>query len=146
MKKSAIVCLVLAFVLALSTFAMAEVLDTVTGTDVTGTDVTGTDVTNTDVLAYGDLNGDKKVDAKDALVILKASVKKVELTEAQLAVADAYQDGKLDAKDALYVLRFSVKKEASLPVIPSDSPAADGEGEVVTGTDVTNTDVTGTDA
>lgn len=131
MKKSAIVCFLLAFVMVVSTFAMAEAVFSVSGTDVTGTDVTGTDV-----LACGDLNGDKKVDAKDALLILKATVKKVELTEAQLAVADAYADGKLDAKDALYVLRYSVKKEASLPVIPA----------TVTDTDVTGTDVTGTDA
>lgn len=131
MKKSAIVCFLLAFVMVVSTFAMAEAVFSVSGTDVSGTDVTGTDV-----LACGDLNGDKKVDAKDALLILKATVKKVELTEAQLAVADAYADGKLDAKDALYVLRYSVKKEASLPVIPA----------TVTDTDVTGTDVTGTDA
>ncbi len=131
MKKSAIVCFLLAFVMVVSTFAMAEAVFSVSGTD-----VSGTDVTDTDVLAYGDLNGDKKVDAKDALMILKATVKKVELTEAQLAVADAYADGKLDAKDALYVLRYSVKKEASLPVIPA----------TVTDTDVTGTDVTDTDA
>lgn len=136
MKKSAIICFLLAFVMVVSTFAMAEAVFSVSGTDVSGTDVTGTDVTGTDVLACGDLNGDKKVDAKDALLILKATVKKVELTEAQLAVADAYADGKLDAKDALYVLRYSVKKEASLPVIPA----------TVTDTDVTGTDVTGTDA
>ena len=133
MKKSAIVCFLLAFVMVVSTFAMAEAVLSVSGTDVSGTDVTGTDA-----LACGDLNGDKKVDAKDALLILKATVKKVELTEAQLAVADTYADGKMDAKDALYILRFAVQKIDTLPYIPGSA--------TVTGTDVTGTDVTGTDA
>ena len=128
---SAIVCLMMAFVLVLGTFAMAD------ATFVTNTDVTGTDVTGTDVLACGDVNGDKKINAKDALMILKAVVGKVELTDAQCEAADAYQNGKIDAKDALYVLRFAVEKEASLPVVP---------GNTVTGTDVTGTDVTATNA
>ena len=125
MKKSAIVCLMMAFVIIAGTFAMADaVLNTVTGTDVTGTDVTGTDV-----LVCGDVNGDKVVDAKDALEVLKVSVGKVQLTDAQADAADAYQDYKLDSKDALYILRYSVKKEASLPFVPA----------TVTGTDVTPT-------
>ena len=68
---------------------------------------------------YGDLNGDEKVDAKDALLILKYTVGKAELTEEQLLLADVYQNEKVDAKDALYVLRYSVQKEESLPVIPN---------------------------
>ncbi len=136
MKKSAIVCLLLAFVMVASTFAMAEAVLSVTGTDVTDTDVTDTDVTGTDVLAFGDLNGDKKVDAKDALLILKAAVEKITLTEKQLAVANVYVDSKIDAKDALYVLRFAVDKIDTLPYTP----------DTVTDTDVTGTDVTKTNA
>ena len=75
MKKSAIVCLLMAFVLVVSTFAMADAAF-VTNTDVTGSDVTGSDVTGTDVLACGDVDGDKKIGAKDALEILKYAVKK----------------------------------------------------------------------
>ncbi len=139
MKKSAIVCLLLAFVLVFSTFAMADATsNTVTGTDVTGTDVTGTDVTGTDVLECGDVNGDKKVDAKDALMILKYAVDKIQLTEVEIEAANAYQDNKIDAKDALYVLRYAVDKIDSLPYIPA--------GAVVTDTDVTGTDVTPTEA
>lgn len=130
MKKSAIVCLVLAFVLVFSTFAMAEVLESVTGTDVTDTDVTGTDVTGTNVIVCGDVDANGNVDAKDALMILKAAVKKIELTEEQLVLANAYEDENIDAKDALYVLKFAVKKIDSLPYVPT----------VVTGTDVTGTD------
>lgn len=130
MKKYAIACLMMVLVLVAGTFAMADT------SFETNTDVTGSDVTATDVLACGDVDGDKAVGAKDALEILKAVVKKVTFTDAQLEAADTYADGKIDSKDALYVLRFAVKKEASLPVVPS----------VVTGTDVTGTDVTPTNA
>ncbi len=131
MKKSAIVCLLMAFIMVVSTFAMAEAVLSVSGTDATGTDVTGTNA-----LTYGNLNGDAKVDAKDALMILKAAVEKLELTEEQAVFADVYQDGKINARDALYVLRYAVDKIDTLPYIPAP----------VTGTDVTDTDVTSTNA
>ncbi len=124
MKKSVVLCLVMAFVLVISTFVMADSVASVSNTDTTGTDVTGTDV-----LFYGNLNGDGKVDAKDALMILKNAVQKLEFTEEQVAFADVYQDGKIDAKDALYVLRYAVNKIDTLPYVPA----------TVTGTDVTAT-------
>ena len=68
------------------------------------------------VISYGDVNEDGKVDAKDALEILKASVGKVELTDSQKLVAEV--DGKegIGAKDALEVLKYTVKKIEQFPV------------------------------
>ncbi len=59
---------------------------------------------------YGDVNGDKEVDAKDALLVLKAAVGKETLTDAQKKAADVNVDNAIDAKDALDILKFAVGK------------------------------------
>ena len=90
---------------------------------------TPTDVTPTDI-PYGDVNGDTKIDAKDALMVLKYAVQKMELTQAQQKAAEV--DGKdgINAKDALEILKYSVKKITKFPI----------EEIVITPTDVTPTD------
>lgn len=87
--------------------------DDVTGTDVTGTDVTGTDIPDgMDFITMGDTDVDGKVNAKDALQILKHIVKKAIMAhEGQKFLADMNADTIIDAKDALHVLRKSVGKE-----------------------------------
>ncbi len=60
----------------------------------------------------GDLNGDDKVDAKDALNVLKISVNKSNPTEEQKIAADVNKDNNINAKDALEILKKSVGKEA----------------------------------
>ena len=64
----------------------------------------------------GDVNGDGKVDAKDALEVLKASVGKVTLTEVQQLAAEV--DGKegINAKDALEILKYTVGKIKQFPI------------------------------
>ena len=76
---------------------------------------TPTDVTPTDI-PYGDVNGDTKIDAKDALMVLKYAVQKMELTQAQQKAAEV--DGKdgINAKDALEILKYSVKKITKFPI------------------------------
>ncbi len=59
----------------------------------------------------GDVDGNGKLDYKDALIILRASIKLETLTEAQSALADYSGDGKLDYKDALMILRASIGLE-----------------------------------
>ena len=59
---------------------------------------------------YGDLNGDDKVDAKDALLVLKFAVGKTELTEEEKTLADVTGDGEINAKDALDILKRAVGK------------------------------------
>lgn len=59
----------------------------------------------------GDINGDKKVDANDALLVLRASVGKATLTAEQTKAADLTGDGKVNAADALVILRIAVGKE-----------------------------------
>ena len=67
--------------------------------------------TPTDV-PLGDLNGDDKVDAKDALNVLKISVNKLNPTDEQKIAADVNKDNAINAKDALEILKKSVGKEA----------------------------------
>ncbi len=62
----------------------------------------------------GDLNGDDKINAKDALEVLKAAVGKVNLTDEQKAVADVNKDGDINAKDALEMLKYAVGKPSVL--------------------------------
>ncbi len=82
-------------------------------------------VTNSDVLfnaldvldailnrLMGDVNGDNKVDAGDALDVLKHAVDKLDLTNVQKQVADVNKDGKIDAGDALEILKKAVGKPA----------------------------------
>ncbi len=65
---------------------------------------------------YGDLDGDYSINAKDALIVLKMAVQKLEITEDALWVGDVDGNGELDAKDALYILKYSVNKIEMFPV------------------------------
>lgn len=81
--------------------------------DVTNTDVTATDAPEgMDFITMGDTDVDGKVNAKDALKILKHAVKKAVMEhEGQRFLADMNEDNIIDAKDALKVLRKAVGKE-----------------------------------
>ncbi len=64
---------------------------------------------------YGDVNLDRKIDAADALAILKAAVAKTVLNELQAVVANVNADNSINAVDALLVLQFAVHKLTELP-------------------------------
>ena len=72
------------------------------------------DVTPT--VLYGDVDGDTKVTAADALEVLKSVVGKVTLTEAQFTAADTDGNGKADATDALNILKKVVGKIEKFPI------------------------------
>ena len=59
---------------------------------------------------YGDVDGDTKVTAADALEVLKSVVGKVTLTDDQSKAADVDGSGKVDAADALDILKKVVGK------------------------------------
>ncbi len=67
-------------------------------------------------IPYGDVNGDKAVDAKDALQVLKSAVGKIELTEAQQKAAEVDGSDGINAKDALQILKYAVKKINKFPI------------------------------
>ena len=69
--------------------------------------VTNTNVTPTDI-PYGDVNGDTKVDAKDALMVLKYAVEKIDLTDEQKLAAEVDGMEGIGAKDALEILKYTV--------------------------------------
>ena len=56
--------------------------------------------------ALGDLNNDGGIDAGDALLVLRAAVGLIKLSDAQAAVADVNGDGEIDAGDAVLILRY----------------------------------------
>lgn len=58
-----------------------------------------------------DIDGDKSINASDALVVLKYSVNMAKLTENQLKVGDADGDGKVNSSDALVILQISTGKK-----------------------------------
>ena len=64
----------------------------------------------------GDVDENGEVSATDALMVLKAVVGKVALTNAQFYAADVNEDGNITAKDALYILQYVVGKLDFLPV------------------------------
>jgi hypothetical protein len=67
-------------------------------------------------ITYGDMNGDSRIDAVDALLCLQASVNKIALTEPQKVAANVSGDNRLDGVDALLILQFAVGKIETFPV------------------------------
>lgn len=72
--------------------------------------------TNPVVSTLGDVNGDKKIDAKDALAVLKYTVGKMSFTQNQFQAAEVTGDGVCNAIDALEILKYSVNKIGSFPI------------------------------
>ncbi len=72
--------------------------------------------TNTDVYTLGDVNEDEKIDAKDALQVLKYAVGKIKLTDKQKQAAEVTGDDFFDAKDALAILKYAVNKIDKFPI------------------------------
>ena len=68
----------------------------------------------TPAATLGDVNNDTKIDAKDALLVLRIAVGKFSPTPSQKAAADPNADGKTDAKDALEILKYAVGKPSVL--------------------------------
>lgn len=64
---------------------------------------------NTSTDKIPDLNGNSKVDAADARLILRASAKLETLSTSQKKVADVNSDGNITASDARTVLRMAAK-------------------------------------
>ena len=67
-------------------------------------------------VTYGDINGDTKIDASDALMALQHSVQIKTLEGDALVAADVSNDGKVDASDALLILQHSVNLIDHFPV------------------------------
>ena len=59
---------------------------------------------------YGDLDDTNRIDAKDALMVLKYAVQKQQFNNKQVILADVNADGTINAKDALDILKYSVNK------------------------------------
>ncbi len=57
---------------------------------------------------YGNLDGNNRVDAADALAVLKHAVGKTALAQELMNAADVDGDQKIDAVDALYILQYAV--------------------------------------
>ncbi|MBQ6819378.1 MAG: carbohydrate-binding protein [Clostridia bacterium] len=67
-------------------------------------------------VTYGDVDGNGKVEATDALEVLKSVVGKVTLTDEQLVKADTDGNSKIEATDALNILKKVVGKIDKFPV------------------------------
>ncbi|MBR4867580.1 MAG: metallophosphoesterase [Clostridia bacterium] len=67
-------------------------------------------------IKYGDVDGDGRVSAADALEVLKAVVGNVTLTEEQTVFADVDSDERISAVDALEILKKVVGKIDKFPV------------------------------
>ena len=64
----------------------------------------------------GDVNGDGKVNIKDATLIQKAVAKIISLTDAEQTRADVNADEKVNIKDATAIQKFVAKIETGLPI------------------------------
>ena len=57
----------------------------------------------------GDVNGDDKVTAKDARLVLRAAARLLPLTENEEAAADVTRDGRINTRDARMILRAAAR-------------------------------------
>lgn len=64
--------------------------------------------------AKGDVNGDGRVNAVDAMLVLRAAAGLITLTDAQSAAADVNNDGGVDSTDARLILGYSIGKIPAL--------------------------------
>ena len=71
-----------------------------------------------DIIPYGDVNGDGKVTAKDAMTAQRYAIKLAELSDEQIIIADVDKNGTVTALDALYILRYSLNL-VYLPIKPN---------------------------
>ncbi|ARD66160.1 hypothetical protein B2M23_11660 [Eubacterium limosum] len=62
------------------------------------------------VLKIGDVNDDKIINATDALMVLRHSVKEITLKNNEFIRADVTKDNTVNATDALQILRYAVKE------------------------------------
>ncbi len=69
-----------------------------------------------DYLFYADINADERINAKDALWVLRFAVKKAPFTVVQQQLGDLNGDHEIDAKDALLILQYAVEKIQSFSV------------------------------
>lgn len=65
---------------------------------------------------YGDVDGNDRVNATDALTTLQFAVDKITLTEEQILAANVDGKGTVTSSDALMILQYSVDKISSFPV------------------------------
>lgn len=69
-----------------------------------------------DTKILGDVNGDSKVNVKDATMIQKAVAKIIKLTEKDDLRADVNADSKINIKDATAIQKFVAKIDTGLPI------------------------------
>lgn len=78
-----------------------------------------------DFIRAGDVNGDGKVNAADARLVLRASASLETLTDEQKVVAEVTGDNKISAADARLILRAA----ANLDILPEITTEPDSETE-----------------
>ncbi len=65
---------------------------------------------NDNIIKLGDVNGDGKINTKDAREVLLAYIGKNKLTDVQRIAADVNKDGKINTKDARQILLYYIGK------------------------------------
>lgn len=58
--------------------------------------------------ALGDVNGDGKINAKDATLVMQYAIDLIELSDMQIARANVNKDNAINAKDATLILRYAI--------------------------------------
>ncbi len=116
MRKYVSFILVIALALwaVCSGFSRADAGEVSTPTDLPPVQVEKPFETPTDLVAFGDINDDGTINAKDALWVLKAAVCKCIIPLHQQLIADVTRDDMINAKDALEILRYAVGKPSSI--------------------------------
>ena len=83
---------------------------------------------------YGDVDGNGKITASDARIILRASAKLDSISAEQEAIADVNGDSKITAADARKVLRMSARLESLIETDDSETPEPPTSSENTTQT------------
>ncbi len=103
------------------------------------------DDVRSELVSFGDVNGDAKVDAEDALLALKCAVGKTKLNPEQQMAAEVDGNMGINAKDALEILKYAVGKTDEFPIelwLPDTPTGASSVPKVVYSFDeITNRDL-----
>lgn len=74
-------------------------------------------ITVTTVLNYGDVDKDGRINAVDAMLILRYGAGLYDLTDEQLTAADVNGDGIVNSSDAITILHYSIGRITIFPVM-----------------------------
>ncbi|MBR3844320.1 MAG: hypothetical protein IKM39_02305 [Clostridia bacterium] len=98
-----------------SAYYTDEELNTPSDENLDGDYIGAPDLPTPSSITYGDVTNDTLINAQDALLVLRISVRKHQPTETEVKASDVNADNQINAVDALWILKYAVGKVTEFP-------------------------------